>query len=77
LADSCGERLPKLPLIDFALLMPEHCLLNTRRIALIIHDRFQAANGLEEHYAMANVRLHANETLRRYRESQRFPAAVA
>lgn len=41
----CGEHLPELPNIELALLMPEHALLNTRRMAHFIHDRFQAASA--------------------------------
>ena len=40
-----GEQLPELPSIELALLMPEHALLNTRRLAHFVLDRFRAASA--------------------------------
>lgn len=39
-----NEQLPELPNLELALLMPEHALLNTRRLAHFVRDRFQAAS---------------------------------
>lgn len=47
-----NEQLPELPNIELALLMPEHALLNTRRLAHFVRDRFQAAS-LPQSEAMA------------------------
>lgn len=40
-----GEQFPELPSIELALLMPEHALLNTRRLAHFVLDRFRAASA--------------------------------
>jgi DNA-binding transcriptional LysR family regulator len=37
-----GDQLPELPKIELALVMPEHALLNTRRLAHFVKDHFQA-----------------------------------
>lgn len=40
-----GAQFPELPSIELALLMPEHALLNTRRLAHFVLDRFRAASA--------------------------------
>lgn len=39
-----SEQLPELPIIELELIMPEHALLNTRRLAHCVRDRFHVAS---------------------------------